>query len=331
MDKKRYAIIGFGGLGKTHFHNLMKIEKQRKDMELVAICNEDLNAITQNVKLNIAAVSMENFDFSSYHLYTDYKDMMEKESLDFVLIALPSFLHCEVAVYCMEHGADVYTEKPMAITSEQCALMIETAQKTGKKLMVGHCLRFTDEYVFIKNAIENNTFGKPIKAEFSRKSPVPSWSAGGWLLNEEKSGGCLVDMHVHDVDMMVWLFGKPEDVHVVSSHQMSKYESTYAIYKYPNLSVSIIGDWGIHGTYEFEAKYAITFENAYVESINGKVTVYTNEEKYEPELPGVDPMYNEIVEFLEAVIEDKPFKTADVLTVKDTMDVVFTEKELGKA
>ncbi|MBO5364111.1 MAG: Gfo/Idh/MocA family oxidoreductase [Clostridia bacterium] len=331
MDKKRYAIIGFGGLGKTHFHNLMKIEKQRGDMELVAICNEDLEAITQNVQLNITAVSMENFDFSKYNLYTDYKEMLAKEKLDFVFIALPSFLHCEVAVYCMEQGADVYTEKPMAITLEQCNLMMETAQRTGKKLMVGHCLRFTDEYVFIKNAIQNNTYGKPIKAEFSRKSPIPNWSAGGWLLNEEKSGGCLVDMHVHDVDMMVWLFGAPEEVQVVTSHQMSSFESAYAIYRYPNLSVSIIADWGIQSSFPFEAKYAITFEDAYIESVNGKVTVYTNEGKFEPELPGVDPMYDEVVEFLNAVIDGKPFKTADVNSVKETMKVVFREKELGKA
>ena len=181
---KKYAIIGFGGLGKVHFLNLLDIEKNRGDICLTAICNADLDAITKNIELNIKSVSMENIDFSKYNLYTDYKEMIDKENLDFVFIALPSFLHCEVCVYCMEHGLDVYTEKPMAISLEQCELMMNTSAKTGKKLMVGQSLRFSDEYIFIKEAIRNNTYGKVIKAEFSRKSPLPGWSYQNWLLDE---------------------------------------------------------------------------------------------------------------------------------------------------
>ena len=323
---KNFAIIGFGGLGKMHFLNLLKLQKERGDIRLTAICNSDLEAITKSMQLNISAVSMDNIDFSSYHLYTDYQEMVEKEALDFVFIALPSYLHCEVAVYCMEHGIDVYTEKPMAVNPRQCERMIETSRTTGQKLMVGQSLRFSDEYIFLKKAIENNTYGRVVKAEFSRKSPLPGWSFQNWLLDEEKSGGCLVDMHVHDVDVMMWLFGKPEDVHVVTSHRMAEFESVYAIYKYPEHAVSIIGDWGLHTSYCFRAFYGVTFEKAYVECVNVVITVYTNEGKEEIALPGGDGLYREEVEFIEGVVDGKPFVTADVESVYETMKLVFTEK-----
>jgi len=327
---KKYAIIGFGGLGKTHFCNLLEIEKKRGDISLCAICNADLSAITESVALNIGSVSMDNVDFSKYNLYTDYKEMLDKEDLSFVLIALPTYLHASVTIECLKRGIDVYVEKPMALTLQDCEEMVKTAKENGRRLMVGHCLRFTDEYMFLKDCIEKGTYGKPVKAEFSRKSPNPGWSSGNWLLSEEKSGGCIVDMHVHDVDMMVWLFGAPDEIAAYSSHKMQKYESVYALYKYPDMTVSAICDWGIHPSYKFSATYAVTFENAYVELKDGVVTVYESEESHTVSFSGEDAMYREVETFIEGCLSGAEVSKANVNTVLDSMRVIFKEKELCK-
>jgi len=325
---KKFAIIGFGALGKIHFGNLVKIEEQRKDIMLTAICNDDIEAISKNVSINIGDISVDNVDFSKYNLYTDYKEMIDKEELDFVFVTLPSFLHCEVCTYCLEHGLDVYTEKPMAITMEQCDKMMDVAKKSSKKLMIGHCLRFSNEYIYLKKLIESGEYGKVIKAEFSRKSPLPVWSAGGWLLDENKSGGCVVDMHIHDVDVMVWLFGVPEDVTSYTTNCRTAYESAFALYKYPDLTVSIIGDWGIATSYKFKATYSVTFEKAYVECIGGKVMLYTDEGSNEIALTSDTNMYyKEETEFIEAVVDGKPFVTADINTVYETMKIIFKERQ----
>ncbi|MBE7050732.1 MAG: Gfo/Idh/MocA family oxidoreductase [Ruminococcaceae bacterium] len=324
---KKYAIIGFGGLGKVHFLNLLEIEKARGDIELKAICNSSLEGITKSMELNITSVSMDNIDFSKYNLYTDYKEMLEKEELDFVFIALPSHLHAEVSVYCLKKGLDVFSEKPMAIVPKDCRMMADCAKECRKKLMIGQALRFSDEYIFLKDAIDNGTYGKPVKAEFSRKSPLPLWSSENWLLKDDKSGGCIIDMHVHDVDIMVWLFGKPLDVHTVSSHKMAEFESVYAIYSYPDISVSINTDWGIHSSYKFKATYGVTFEDAYVECIGNEITVYKNDGTEKFSVSKDNPMYKrEIEEFVDCVVCDKPFQTTSLESVCDTMDTVFTEK-----
>lgn len=323
----KYAIIGFGALGKIIFNNLMRIEKARKDIKLTAICNDDISNISKNVKINIGDVNIDNVDFSQYSLYTDYKEMLEKEQLDFVFVALPSFLHSEVCTYCLEHGVDVYVEKPMAITMEQCDAMMKTAKGNGRKLMVGLCLRFSNEYIYLKNLVENKEYGKVVKAEFFRKSPYPAWSAGGWLLDEKKSGGCIVDMHIHDVDVVVWLFGKPDDVTAYSTHCRADYESAFALFKYPDTVVSVIGDWGIASSYQFKAGYNVTFEKAYVECVNGKVTLYVDDSSEEIIFDDDETSYyREVEEFVKCVVEDKPFITADTDSVYETMKVVFKEK-----
>lgn len=325
---KKFAIIGFGALGKIHFGNLIKIAEQRKDIMLVAICNDDIETISKNITINIGNVSVDNVDFSKYNLYSDYKEMLEKEQLDFVFVTLPSFLHCEVCTYCLEYGLDVYTEKPMAITMEQCDKMMAAVKSSGKKLMVGHCLRFSEEYIYLKKLIESGEYGKVVKAEFSRKSPLPVWSAGGWLLDENKSGGCIVDMHIHDVDVMVWLFGVPDDVTSYTTNCRSAFESSFALYKYPDLNVSIIGDWGIATSYKFKAQYSVTFEKAYVECIGGKVMLYTDEGSCELDLTSDTNMYyKEETEFIEAVVDGKPFVTADINSVYETMKIIFKERQ----
>jgi len=59
----RYAIIGFGGLAKIHFSNLMKLEKERGDFILCAICGTDPESFQKNVSLNLGDVDMSSFDF----------------------------------------------------------------------------------------------------------------------------------------------------------------------------------------------------------------------------------------------------------------------------
>lgn len=327
---KNFAIIGFGGLGKTHFLNLLRHEKERGDICLKAICNDTLETIKNDITINITTATISDIDFSRFNLYTDYKEMVEKENLDFVIVALPTFLHSEVSIYLLNHGIDVLIEKPMAASLLECREMIAAAEKNGRKLMVGHSLRFSQEYKFLKETVINKTYGNPIKAEFARKSPLPSWSFGNWMLDETKSGGCIIDMHVHDVDMMQWLFGSPEEINVAASNNMAPFECTYSIYKYPNFIASIITDWGIQGSFSFTSSFAITFENAYIESVNGNLKIYTNNEVIDGNLIENNELYEEEKEFIEAVVDGKPFKTADVYSVYETMKIVFKEKEIAK-
>jgi len=321
-----YAIIGFGGLGKFHFQNLLKIQKQRGDICLKAICNSDIESITKPVSINNRDVSVETCDFSKYNLYTDYKEMMKSEKPDFVFVALPTYLHCEVSVYCMEHGAHVFCEKPMAVNLDECRKMIEASEKHDKKLMIGHCLRLEEGYSFLKDAVQKGTYGKAVRAEFYRKSPLPAWSHDNWMLNESKSGGCVVDMAAHDIDIVNWVFGAPQKISSACGHKMAAYESVYAILDYGQINVLINCDWGLHSTYKFKAGYNVTFENAHIEYSCNKITVITNDDTEEIILEGGNYHLKEAEEFVEAIISDRPFETIGTDSVFESMKLLFAIK-----
>ena len=324
---KRYAIIGFGGLGKKHFLNMLELEKERNDIQLAAICNSSIEAISQNVTINIGSMDLSKIDFSKYNLYTDYKEMLDKENLDFVIIALPSYMHHSVAVYCLEHGVDVFCEKPMATTLAECEDMINTVKKTGKRLMIGQVLRFSPFVKYIKNLIETEKYGKPVKAEFARRSALPTWSFENWLLDDKKSGGCVVDLAVHDIDTINYLFGTPEKFSVASTHNMTNYESLYALYQYKDFVATVTADWGIPAKYTFKATLNFTFENAYIEQINDVTTLYTDDKSEVLTFEDSNYFVEEEVEFIDAIVNDKPFSTVSLESVYETMKFVFAQKE----
>ena len=328
---RRYAIIGFGGLGKVHYGNLLEIEKQRGDIRLCAIANTDLSAINRPATLNIANISMENADFSKCNLYTDYKELLEKEKPDFVVCTLPTYLHANAAVTAMKNGADVYCEKPMALTKEQCIEMAKIAEKYNKKLMIGQILRFSPEYIKCREIIDSGEYGKVLRGEFVRKSPLPDWSYQNWMLDINKSGGCLVDMHVHDVDIINWMFGKAKSVVSHSTHHKAEFESVYSTFEYDDKFISAIADWGLPSKFEFEYRFCVAFEKAFLEFKNGCMTIITDNDVQKISYDEiVSDFYGEIEEFVDCVVNDKEFTTVKLASVMDSMQMVFAEAESAK-
>ena len=148
------AVIGLGGLGKKHLGNLLKMQDK---VEIVALCDVEKNKLLDGVSTNLGIIKADT-DFSKYHFYTDAQELLDKEDLDFVVCALPTYLHKKYAVMAMEKGVHVFSEKPMARWSEEAQEMIDISQKTGKKLMIGQCLRFNSANKILKEYYENEEY-----------------------------------------------------------------------------------------------------------------------------------------------------------------------------
>lgn len=303
------------------------MKKVAGDIKLCAIANSDLSAITKTTNLNIGSVSACDIEFSRYNLYTDYKELIDKEKPDFVVCALPTYLHEDVAVYALRHGAHVYSEKPMAISKLQCQNMIDAALKYNKRLMIGQCLRFFNEYIKCRELIQSGVYGKVIRADFSRKSPLPKWSFQNWMLDTKKSGGCIIDMHVHDVDVINWYFGKPKSISSYSTHHMVDFESIHTTFEYDDKIITAVADWGLPSPqFKFKAKFNMVFEKAYVEFENSDFVIYTEDSVEKIELPAnTDCFYKEISEYVDCIISGKEFVSVPLSSVSDSMDIVFAE------
>ena len=90
--------------------------------------------------------------------------------------------------------------------------MFDAAQANGVQLYVAQVLQFTREVEWLHRIVDERLYGEPLDACFERLSQRPAWSQGNWLFDREKSGLLPFDLHVHDLDVMVSVFGRPDSV-----------------------------------------------------------------------------------------------------------------------
>lgn len=326
----KYAIIGLGGLGKLHLGNLLKLEEEFGNIKLCAVCATSPKSLKSNVKLNIGNVDISSVDFSDCNFYTDYKELIENEKPDFIISALPTYMHEEASVYALQHGVHIFSEKPMALTEESCKNILDAAKETDTKLMIGQCLRFDPIFREIKKYIDTNTFGRAYRAEFSRYSQTPVWSRDNWLLDPKRSGGCLLDMHVHDVDLINYFFGLPASLDSVITEKKEKLESVFTRYFYDDLLVTASADWSFPQTFPFEQRCIIHFEKATVSVFDGKLTVYTDEESFAPSLSGEDCYIEEMRSFIKLAIDDEPCPIISPESAFNSVKLALKELESAK-
>lgn len=318
------AVIGLGGLGKLHLNNLLSLQD---DVKLVALCDVEKDKLKQVADTN-QGVQETKIDLSHIPFYTDAKEMLEKEKPELVVIALPTYLHAKYAIMAMEAGAHVFSEKPMARTSEEAVKMIEVSERLGKKLMIGQCLRFNNACASLKHYYESGELGKFVRADFHRLSLVPVWGWDHWYEDFEKSGCAALDLHVHDVDLINWVFGLPEYVSSVAGHRRTPFESISTRYHYKDGTlVTASCDWSFGRSFGFRRGFYAIFEKATLEMTEaGEIKVHPLDgETYNVPIEVVNQYLVEMKELISAIKEDRPVKVLVPQSTKETLDLALAE------
>ncbi len=271
----KICMLGFGGIAKSHLRGYLDtMEEGKTDNTLVAICDIDPARFEAKVKMNID--TGDDTLPASIHRYTDWEEMIDTEQPDIVDICLPTYLHCEYTCKILEKGCHVQCEKPMGLTREECQKMLDTAGRTGKKLMVGMCLRFEPLYLELKAIVDDGRYGKVRSAYFDRLSALPRWGFENWFPDVNRSGGVSLDMHIHDVDIIPFIFGQPQAVSAgVAGDEECACRSIHSSFIYDDKVVTAVGEWGMSDGWPFSMSYRVNFEKATVVSDTaGVITVY---------------------------------------------------------
>ncbi len=204
MDKKlKIGIIGCGGIANgKHMPALKHLDDK---VEMVAFCD---------IVEERAIEAKEKYGTEDAKVYVDYKELLKDETIDAVHVCTPNRSHSFITVDSLEAGKHVMCEKPMAKTYAEAKLMLEAAERTGKKLTIGYQNRNTPEALYLKECCKNDEFGDIYfaKAHALRRRAVPTW---GVFLNEyEQGGGPLIDIGTHALDLTLWMMNnyKPKMV-----------------------------------------------------------------------------------------------------------------------
>ena len=288
----KVGLVGVGGISGAHIPAWESLE----DTVLTALCD-------------IRPERMQ--PWPQKRCYTDFDEMLQKEELDILDICLPTWLHVPFAVKAMEKGIHVICEKPVSLKQEELALAYSTAQKNGVCFMVAQVLRFWPEYEVLKRIYDEKTYGRLLSGSMKRLGCYPKWSWDGWMMDENRSGLVPFDLHIHDLDFMVYAFGKPLDKTVFRSKRPEQ-DYINAVYSYDGFFVSTEASW-YASPYHFKAQFLFQFENAVVAFEDGKMTVYERDGKiFSPigesvsdtgniGLPASDAYANEINYFADCV------------------------------
>lgn len=189
--------------------------------------------------------------------YSDYKELIATERPNIVAICLPTPLHYPATMCAFENGAHVICEKPFAANTDKAREMIAASRAKGLTLMIGHLIRFSGYYQFLKQCIDDGRFGKLKSLELFRHHPKPTWSVDNWLEDVSKSGGIIKDLHIHDTDAIQWMLGMPLSVYSVGNLQ-----SCTTIYKYDNdVTATASASWR-NADFSPSHGYDAVFENA---------------------------------------------------------------------
>lgn len=194
------GIIGLGRMGKLHMMNCLHID----DVKVVAAADPSKKALHKAKSLGISK------------LYPNYYDLLNHSSnIDAVVMSLPNFLHFGAIQLALEAGLNVFTEKPMACTVEECREIVKFVKKSGKKFMIGHCMRFIDAVEKMKDIADKGRIGDlevvtteqilngPL-AHGAVPTPVPEW----WFDPKKSGGGVLMDLGYHLIDLFRFFVGE---------------------------------------------------------------------------------------------------------------------------
>lgn len=330
----KVAIAGFGFMGRMHYGCWKKVP----DVRVVALCDHDRRQFDEPAAAagNVSGADA-SCDFGEAVIYEDFEAMLDGAKPDVVDITLPTFLHVPMAELALSRGIHVLCEKPMALNAAECDRLIAAwrAAPSGTELMIGQCLRFRGEYVYAKRLIEGGEYGRVIAAHFGRYSLAPGWSRDGgksWFFDESRSGGVALDLHIHDTDMVNFLFGMPA---AVTSSAYYDCDGTMihisTLYDVGGPSVMADGGWGMSKSFGFERGFQIAFERATLVMATNRqpeFCLYPMEgEPFVPELPvSADAYQNEINWFVDKLKGLPVEAVTSPETCRDSVKIVDAEK-----
>ncbi|MBQ8908589.1 MAG: Gfo/Idh/MocA family oxidoreductase [Clostridia bacterium] len=261
MKKVRVGILGCNYMGKMHADCYGRME----NVQVVAVC--DINEAT-------AEAAAAPFGAK---VYTDGKALIEECAPDLLDICLPTFLHKEYAAAAMGKVPYIVIEKPVVRTVEEGEALLALQAQTGTQVGVGHVIRFFKEYEYLKQALDEERYGRLVNLTLRRVSPSPAWDWASWRKDSGKSGGAILDLHIHDIDYMLYALGEPLSVHSVKNTLGEANSYVCTACRYGDFTVSVEGTWFLPACYPFNMYYRAVFENAVLEYDKGKLWKYDSE------------------------------------------------------
>ncbi|HWD00524.1 MAG TPA: Gfo/Idh/MocA family oxidoreductase [Candidatus Sulfopaludibacter sp.] len=188
-DRINIGVIGCGGRGMDVARTFTEVGNADNSCQIVAVCD---------VYEKRKRLASERFKAKGY---TDYRELLQQSDLDAIYIATPDHWHCKNAIDAMDHGKDVYLEKPMVHTNEEARQLVATVKETKRVLQVGSQTTSADIWAKAKKAIADGAIGQMLMSQgsYHRNSIEGEWN---WPIDANAGPDGKGDNHI---DWDLWL------------------------------------------------------------------------------------------------------------------------------
>ncbi len=275
--------------------------------------------------------------------YSSLEEMLANEELDIVDICLPTYLHKDATITAARAGKHVFCEKPMAMNTAEADEMIAAVEQAGVKLMIGHCIRFWPEYALLKQMVDDKRFGNLVSINLTRYGEFPFWSTDNWLGDESKSGGGVLDMHIHDTDFVLYLLGEPKSLDAWGTVDSRGPGHAFTTLQYPGCVAHLEGGWNLPTHAPFKMAFRAIFERGAAIMDAGPMTIYEpGKDPVVPEFPKMEAQgggnisdlggyFVELKYFVDKLKAGEPFEVVTPLTSRLSLETTLEEIRQIKA
>ncbi len=205
----RAGLVGFGAWGQHHANAI----KVTEGVDLVAIAARSDSS---------TAAAKEAYPDAD--VYSDFNELIARDDLDFIDVAVPSHLHHAVATAVLGSGKHLLLEKPMGVSLDECDDMIRLANDNKCLFAVGHELRLSSMWGKAKSMIDEGFIGDPLYALVELSRNPYRQGADGWRYDIDRVGSWILEEPIHFFDLARWYLeaaGQPESIYATANSRQT--------------------------------------------------------------------------------------------------------------
>jgi len=323
------GVIGLGSMGYTH----LEAYARHPDATVVAVSDTNPRRLSGEIVPtgNIEGQAGTAFDLASATPYADAAALIDDPAVELVDVCAVTPLHRELVERALQAGKHVFVEKPLARTADDAFALADLAESMPDRVaMVGMCMQFWPGWTWLKQAVDSSDLGNVRSAHFTRLAPHPGTR---FTRDGEASGGALLDLHLHDTDFILHLFGTP---HAVTSRGRalltSAIDHAVTLYDYgtDGPTVSAEGGWAMTDGSPFTMRFTVNFTHAtavFDLATDPVRTLYRDGQATPVDLPDGMGYDHEIDHLLACVDAGRPTQRATFRQAAEAIRVIEAEAE----
>lgn len=256
-DSLGIGIIGMGFMGQTHARAYLAAASDGLRCSLRAVCDREPSSPVAAGNITPPGHQGDPLIGRNTRRCTEVEDLLADPSIGLVSICTPTDTHIELAIRVLDAGKHVLVEKPVATRSDDVKKLLEHRRGSDRLCVPAMCVRHWPGWSSLPGIIAGGEHGPVVHARFERLGSAPAWGRD-FYSDTARSGGAVFDLHVHDADIVLWLFGRPDAVHSIGDHH---HIATH--YHFPRgPAVATEGGWLNDRAFPFRMAFRVEFERA---------------------------------------------------------------------